>query len=63
MWPINLSVRLPVIALVSCYLTNKLMGYGPLLNRKLPLFTRPEYLLPGLSGISSRFQLLSPSQG
>ncbi len=63
MWPINLSVRLPVIALVSRYLTNKLMGYGPLLDRKLPPFIRPVYLLPELSGISSRFQLLSPCQG
>ena len=24
-WPANLSVRLPIVALVSCYLTNKLM--------------------------------------
>ncbi len=63
MWPINLSVRLPVVALVSRYLTNKLMGYGPLLDRELPPFIRPECLLPELSGISSRFQLLSPSQG
>ncbi len=27
-WPINLSVRLPIVALVSYYLTNKLMGGG-----------------------------------
>ncbi len=34
MWPANLSVRLPVIALVSRDLTNKLIGLGPLLERK-----------------------------
>ncbi len=31
MWPANLSVRLPVVALVSRYLTNKLIG-----NRLIP---------------------------
>ncbi len=30
MWPVNLSVRLPVVALVSYYLTNKLIGNRPL---------------------------------
>ncbi len=29
-WPITLSGRLPIAALVSRYLTNKLMGRGPL---------------------------------
>ena len=29
-WPITLSGRLPIDALVSRYLTNKLMGRGPL---------------------------------
>ncbi len=29
-WPIALSGRLPIVALVSRYLTNKLMGRGPL---------------------------------
>ncbi len=29
-WPITLSGRLPIVALVSRYLTNKLMGRGPL---------------------------------
>ncbi len=32
-WLIILSDQLPVIALVSCYLTNKLMGRGPVLRR------------------------------
>ncbi len=32
-WLIILSDQLPVIALVSRYLTNKLMGRGPILRR------------------------------
>ncbi len=32
MWPYTLSGRLPVVALVSRYLTNKLIGRGPLFN-------------------------------
>ena len=39
-WPANLSVRLPVSALVSHYLTNKLVGLGPLPWREpKPTFT------------------------
>ncbi len=34
-WPITLSGRLPIDALVSRYLTNKLMGRGPLQWRQL----------------------------
>ena len=33
-WPITLSGRLPVIALVGHYPTNKLIGRGPILHRK-----------------------------
>jgi hypothetical protein len=33
---VNLSVPVPVIALVSFYLTNKLIGHGPLLARQAP---------------------------
>ncbi len=42
MWPANLSVRLPVFALVSRYLTNKLVGLEPLSWREVkdPTFTR-----------------------
>jgi hypothetical protein len=38
-WLIVLSDQLPIVALVSRYLTNKLMGRGPLTKRrpKLPL--------------------------
>ncbi len=32
-WPITLSGRLPIVALVSHYLTNKLMGRGPIPKR------------------------------
>ena len=61
MWPANLSVRLPVIALVSRYLTNKLIGLGPLHERNH--LYRPGRIRYGLSGISSPFELLSPSRG
>ncbi len=37
-WPVNLSVRLPVIALVSRYLTNKLIGHEPLHRRHRSTF-------------------------
>ena len=34
MWPVALSGRLPVDALVSHYLTNKLIGRGPIPSRE-----------------------------
>ena len=34
MWPVNLSVRLPVEALVSHYLTNKLIGRESIPDRR-----------------------------
>ncbi len=37
MWPIALSGRLPVIALVSRYLANKLIGRETILERIAPL--------------------------
>ena len=33
MWPFNLSVRLPIVDLVSRYLTNCLIGREPILMR------------------------------
>ena len=33
MWPFNLSVRLPIVALVGRYLTNKLIGRESILER------------------------------
>ncbi len=34
-WPTTLSSRLPIVALVSRYLTNKLIGRGTIFRRKL----------------------------
>lgn len=60
-WPVTLSGRLPVDALVSHYLTNKLIGREPIPNRKIfPTTKMPPSLI---SGISSCFQLLSQSPG
>ena len=44
MWPITLSGRLRIVALVSRYLTNKLMGRGLIQDRrpKLPLVQAPK---------------------
>ncbi len=36
MWPNTLSGRLPIIALVSSYPTNKLIGYRPLFECEVP---------------------------
>ena len=60
MWPFNLSVRLLIVALVSRYLTNKLIRREPISKRIAPLMYKScgSYIL---CGISSRFQLLSPS--
>src|ERR1700709_2113994 len=33
-WPVTLSGRLPVVALVGRHPTNKLIGRGPILSRK-----------------------------
>ena len=41
MWPVDLSVRLPVIALVGRYPTNKLMGHGPIPGRQVPKNPNP----------------------
>ena len=62
MWPINLSVRLPIVDLVSRYLTNYLIGREPILQRINPL-VRSRCLIRTSCGISSRFQLLSPTEG
>ena len=60
-WPVALSGRLPVEALVSRYLTNKLIGREPILDRRSfpPLQMSKEVV----SGISSCFQLLFQGQG
>ena len=61
MWPVALSGRLPVVALVGHYPTNKLIGREPIPDRKtFQTLQMPERLV---SGISSGFPGLSQSQG
>ena len=59
MWLIILSDQLPVISLVSHYLTNYLIGRKPLLKHPKALVLRP---YPNTScGISPNFLRLSPT--
>ena len=60
-WGTTLSGPLPVVGLVSRYLTNYLMGRSSLPQpRKFPVgFLRPD----SVCGISSPFGLLSPAEG
>ena len=61
MWPFNLSVRLPIVALVGRYPANWLIGREPIFQRIAPLVAGA--CAPAtLCGISSRFRLLSPSE-
>src|SRR6185295_9377546 len=74
-WLIVLSDQLPIVALVSRYLTNKLMGRGPISKRgpKLPLLVtlierRPHPVLarvsPGCPGLRGRLPTCySPVRG
>ena len=62
MWPINLSVRLPIVGLVGRYLTNCLIGREAILQRINPLV----FLSCGkktLCGISTDFSVLFPTEG
>ena len=61
MWPFNLSVRLPIVDLVSRYLTNYLIGREPISQRIAPLIALPCDIAM-LCGISICFQMLSPSE-
>ena len=60
-WVTILSDHLPVTALVSRYLTNKLMGREPIPERKN--FGEEVMRLPSTSGINPRFHGLSRSRG
>ena len=62
MWPFTLSGRLQIVALVGRYLTNQLIGREAISKRIAPF---PSARCRGwiVCGISSRFQLLSPSEG
>ncbi len=57
-WLIILSDQLPVFALVSHYLTNKLMGREPVPQQPLRVFP-----ITDVSGISRSFPLLSRTGG
>ena len=61
MWPFNLSVRLPIVALVSRYLTNWLIGREPISQRIAPLVPLP-CGFDTLCGISVLFRTLFPTE-
>ena len=61
MWPYILSDRLLIVALVGRYPANWLIRRGSILYRIAP-FPYAPCSAKGLCGISSRFQLLSPSE-
>ena len=61
MWPVALSGRLPVVALVSHYLTNKLIGREPIPDRNT--FHTIPMRASVVSGISSGFPGLFQSLG
>ena len=61
MWPVALSGRLPVVALVSHYLTNKLIGRESIPHRKT--FHTVQMPVCVISGISPGFPELSQSEG
>src|SRR5690606_9067959 len=60
-WPVALSGRLPVVALVSRYLTNKLIGRESIPDRNS--FQTLQMPVRLVSGISSDFSGLSQSLG
>ena len=60
-WPVALSGRLPVVALVGHYPTNKLIGRGPIPHRRS--FPPQEMPLEVVSGISPGFPRLSQCEG
>ena len=62
MWPVNLSVRLPIVALVGRYPTNQLIGREPILQRISPLISlRCRTKIS--CGISTGFPVLFHSEG
>ena len=61
MWPVTLSGRLPVNALVSHYLTNKLIGRELIHLRRS--FPTPNMRRGFIFGISHRFQWLFQREG
>ena len=61
MWPINLSVRLPIVDLVGRYPANYLIGRESIFQRIAPLIAVP-CETTNLCGISVLFRTLSPSE-
>ncbi len=65
MWPVTLSGRLPIVALVGRYPANRQMGRG-LIPRRQALRSPPlmaaAYAATILFGISNPFGLLSPTR-
>ena len=61
MWPFNLSVRLPIVDLVSRYLTNYLIGRESISQRIAPLITESCGSVM-LCGINVRFQTVFHSE-
>ena len=59
-WLIILSDQLPIVGLVSHYLTNNLMGHGPIPSDSLQ--EEAIFNLARPSGISHRFQWLFPTK-
>ena len=59
-WPVTLSGRLPVAALVSHYLTNKLIGRESL-DQRLTAFPARGLPLAGVCGINVPFGTVSPT--
>ena len=62
-WPVTLSGRLRIVALVSRYLTNQLMRHKSILYQCLGTFNMVTMQCPYLCGLSCRFQQLSPCLG
>ena len=65
-WPVALSGRLPVTALVGHHPTNKLIGRGPIPSRSVQLrtnFPPPTMQQEVISGIRPSFPGLSQSRG
>ena len=61
MWPFNLSVRLPIVALVGRYPTNWLIGREPISQRINPLVSK-SCGFNTLCGISVLFKTLFPTE-
>ena len=61
MWPINLSVRLPIVDLVGRYPANYLIGRESIFQRIAPLIAKPCGSAMSC-GISVLFKTLSPSE-